>query len=61
VRSLRLQDGETRVGGPLEEGPKVVAIGIERAPALPGKKCCRCRLRLIEPGVLDDGGQSLRI
>ena len=59
--SLRLHDGEANVGGPLEERPQVVAIGIERTAEVPGKKSCRCHLGLIEAGVLDDGGQSFRI
>jgi hypothetical protein len=61
VGSLRFQDGEARVSGPLEEGSQVVAIGIERSSALAGEKCCRCHLSFIEAGVLDDRRQRVGI
>ena len=40
VGSLGFQDGEARISGPLEEGPEVVAVGIERAPVVSGEECC---------------------
>jgi hypothetical protein len=61
VGSLGFQDGEACVGGPLEEGLQIVAVGIERSSAVSGEKCCRCNLSFIEAGVLDDGGQGVGI
>jgi len=61
VRSLRLQDGQAHVGGPLEECPQIVAISGEGATVVPGKKSCGRDLSLIEARIGNDGGQGVWI
>ena len=57
VRPLRLQHGETDVGGPLQEAPEVEAMRIERSSVVASEEGGGRHLRFIETGVLDDDGQ----
>jgi hypothetical protein len=48
--SLRLQDGETDVCGPLEEYPEIETVRIERSAVVPGEEGCGCNLSFVEAG-----------
>jgi hypothetical protein len=48
--SLRLHDGEANVGGPLEERPQVVAIGIERTAEVLARKAAAATWASSKPG-----------